>query len=55
MNNIGFILFLCVLICLDHHYHVSAGKHGDMILMPAGGKGPMIISIPHKKKKHHDL
>ena len=51
-NKITFLLFLFVLICLEHQLHVEA--KGDMILMPQGG--PMIIKTGGKKsKKHGDM
>ena len=53
-NKITLLLFLFVLICLEHQLHVEA--KGDMILMPQGGHGPMIIKTGGKKnKKHGDM
>ena len=51
-NKIIFLLFVFVLIYLEHQLHVEA--KGDMILMPKGG--PMIIKSGGKKnKKHGDM
>ena len=49
--NIIVVLFLFVLIFLQHQINVEA--KGDMILMPQGGHGPMIIKTGGKKKKKH--
>lgn len=53
LTKITFLLFLFVLICLQHQTDVEA--KGNMILMPHGGHGPMIIKSGHKKKKHGDM
>ena len=47
------LLFIFVFICLEQQ--LSEAK-GDMILMPQGGHGPLIIKTGGKKnKKHGDM
>ena len=44
------LLFIFVFICLEQQ--LSEAK-GDMILMPQGGHGPLIIKTGGKKQKKH--